>query len=164
MLNTANANISAQVDSKQIVELPLNLHFQQPEFLRHFLEKQIQPIGYCPLGSPGRPERERTPSDTSSLDDAVIRDVAEDHHVHAAEICLKWAVQRGEAAIPFSVNPLNYAVNLRAVVEDPLTSQEIERISAAKRRCRLIKGQVFLWKQNQPWHDLWDENGIITPA
>ena len=29
---------------------------------------------------------------------------------------------------------------------------------------RLIKGQVFLWKQNQSWEDLWDVTGEITPA
>jgi diketogulonate reductase-like aldo/keto reductase len=145
-------------------EMELHPHFQQPEFLQYLLSKQIQPIGYCPLGSPGRPERDRTPSDTSPLDDVVIRAIAEDHHAHAAEVCLKWAVQRGEVAVPFSVNPRNYAANLRAVVEDPLSQDEMERISAADRRCRLIKGQVFLWRQNQSWHDLWDENGIITPA
>ena len=145
-------------------EMELHPHFQQPEFVDYLLKKQIQPIGYCPLGSPGRPERDRTPSDTSPLDDPVIRAIAEEHDVHAAEICLKWAVQRGEVVIPFSVNPRNYAANLRAVVDDPLTVQEMERITAVDRRCRMIKGHVFLWKQNQSWRDLWDENGTITPA
>jgi alcohol dehydrogenase (NADP+) len=145
-------------------EMELHPHFQQPEFLQYLIEKQIQPVGYCPLGSPGRPERDRTASDTSPLDDAVIRSIAENHHVHAAEVCLKWAVQRGEVAIPFSVNRRNYAANLHAVVEDQLAPQEMEKITAMDRRCRLIKGQVFLWKQNQSWHDLWDENRFITPA
>ncbi|HTU51212.1 MAG TPA: aldo/keto reductase [Acidobacteriaceae bacterium] len=145
-------------------EMELHPHLQQTEFFQYLLSKQIQPIGYCPLGSPGRPERDRTPSDTSPLDDPVIRAIADNHHVHAAEVCLKWAVQRGEVVIPFSVHPRNYAANLRAVVEDPLSADEMERVAAADRKCRLIKGQVFLWKQNQSWHDLWDENGIITPA
>jgi diketogulonate reductase-like aldo/keto reductase len=73
-------------------------------------------------------------------------------------------VQRGEVVIPFSVNPRNYTANLRAVVEDPLSAEEMERIAAIDRNCRLIKGYVFLWKENQSWHDLWDENGTITPA
>ena len=29
------------------------------------------------------------------------------------------------------------------------------------RECRLIKGQVFLWKAGQTWEDLWDPNGVI---
>ena len=27
---------------------------------------------------------------------------------------------------------------------------------------RLVKGQVFLWEGAQSWHDLWDEDGVIT--
>jgi alcohol dehydrogenase (NADP+) len=145
-------------------EMELHPHFQQSEFLDYLFEKQIQPIGYCPLGSPGRPERDRMPLDTSPLEDPMIRAIAEDHHLHPAAICLKWAVQRGEVVIPFSVNPRNYTSNLRAVLEDPLTPLEMETIATVDRRCRLIKGHVFLWKQNQSWRDLWDENGIIPPA
>ena len=26
---------------------------------------------------------------------------------------------------------------------------------------RLIKGQVFLWREGQPWEDLWDPGGRI---
>jgi len=36
-------------------------------------------------------------------------------------------------------------------------------IAAIDRNCRLIKGQVFLWRDNQSWEDLWDVNGVITP-
>lgn len=145
-------------------EMELHPHFQQPEFLAYLLGEQIQPIGFCPLGSPTRPERDRSPSDTVPMEDPVICAIAKEHGVHPAAICLKWAVQRGEVVIPFSVNPHNYWANLRAVVEDPLTQEEMERIAAADRHCRLIKGDVFLWKQNQSWRDLWDETGTITPA
>ena len=145
-------------------EMELHPHFQQSEFVAYLMARQIQPIGFCPLGSPGRPERDRTPTDTAPLEDPVIRAIAEEHHVHPAAICLKWAVQRGEVVTPFSANPRNYAANLRAVTEDPLTQEEMEKIAATDRHCRLIKGHVFLWKQNQSWEDLWDENGAITPA
>ena len=144
-------------------EMELHPHFQQPEFLAYLFDRQIQPIGFCPLGSPARPERDRTASDTAPLEDPVIRVIANEHGVHPAEICLKWAVQRGEVVIPFSVNARNYAANLRAVVQDPLTPEEMRQMAATDRNCRLIKGDVFLWKQNQSWHDLWDENGAITP-
>jgi hypothetical protein len=45
-----------------------------------------------------------------------------------------------------------------------LTEEEMEAISTIDKNCRLIKGQVFLWKDNQSWEDLWDLNGEITPA
>jgi len=143
-------------------EMELHPHFQQPEFVAYLAKNRIQSIGFCPLGSPDRPQRDRTPSDTSPLEDPVILAIAENHRVHAAEVCLKWAAQRGEVVIPFSINPRNYEANLRAVVDDPLSPGEMERIAAVDCRCRLIKGQVFLWKQNQSWQDLWDERGVIA--
>ena len=56
----------------------------------------------------------------------------------------------------------NYLANLRAVVEDPLSDGEMKALAGIDRNCRLIKGQVFLWKENQTWEDLWDVNGEIT--
>ena len=41
-------------------EMELHPHFQQPELFRFVMQNGIQPIGFCPLGSPGRPERDRT--------------------------------------------------------------------------------------------------------
>ena len=108
-------------------EMELHPHFQQPDLFRFVVDNGIQPIGYCPLGSPGRPERDRTPEDTSPMEDPVIVAIAERHGVHPAAVCIKWAVQRGQTPIPFSVNPRNYAANLRAAAEDPLSDDEMTR-------------------------------------
>jgi len=64
--------------------------------------------------------------------------------------------------IPFSVN--HFFENLEAVVKVRLTENDMKEISKIDKNCRLIKGQVFLWKENQSWEDLWDLNGEITPA
>jgi hypothetical protein len=58
----------------------------------------------------------------------------------------------------------NILANLKAIAEDPLTDDEMQAISGIDKNCRLIKGQVFLWKDNQDWQDLWDPSGEITPA
>ncbi|HZZ63028.1 MAG TPA: aldo/keto reductase [Roseiarcus sp.] len=144
-------------------EMELHPHFQQPELFRFVIENGIQPIGYCPLGSPGRPERDRMPEDSSPMEDPVIVGIADQRGIHPAAVCIKWAVQRGRIPIPFSVNPLHYAANLRAVAEDPLSDDEIQAIAGVDRNCRLIKGQVFLWKEGQRWEDLWDPRGEVTP-
>jgi alcohol dehydrogenase (NADP+) len=70
-------------------------------------------------------------------------------------------VQRGQSPIPFSIN--HYRANLAGAVSDPLTTEEMQQIAGIDRRCRLIKGQVFLWKDGQTWEDLWDIHGEITP-
>ena len=145
-------------------EMELHPHFQQPEFFRYLVDKGIQPVGYSPLGSPGRPERDRTPDDTSPGEDPVILEIAKRLGMHPAVVCIKWATQHGQIPIPFSANPRNILSNLLGVVSDPLTPQDMEAIGKLDRNCRLIKGQVFLWKDNQSWEDLWDMNGQITPA
>ena len=144
-------------------EMELHPHFQQPELFEFVRSQGIVPVGYCPIGSPGRPERDRTPEDTEPTHDPVLVKIANRVGVHPAVVCLKWAVQRGQVPIPFSTNPKHYLSNLAGVVSNPLTAEEMREISGVDRNCRLIKGQVFLWKDGQSWEDLWDPNGEITP-
>ena len=91
----------------------------------------------------------------------AIVEIARAHGVHPAVICVKWAAQRGQIPIPFSVYENEYQSNLRCVTEDPLTPEEMDRIAAVNADCRLIKGQVFLWKGQEDWRALWDEDGTI---
>jgi diketogulonate reductase-like aldo/keto reductase len=144
-------------------EMELHPHFQQPELFEFVRANGMVAVGFCPIGSPNRPERDRTPADTSPVEDPVIVEIAARHGVHPAVVCLKWAVQRGQIPIPMSTKRRNYLANLRGVVEDPLTAEEMAAIAGSDRNCRLVKGQVFLWKAGQNWEDLWDVNGEITP-
>lgn len=145
-------------------QMELHPHFQQPELFNFVRDQGMIAIGYSPIGSPARPERDRTPDDTVDIEDPVIVEIAKKHGIHPAVVCVKWAEQRGQVPIPFSVNPRNYTANLKALTTQPLTDDEMDRIAKIDRNCRLIKGQVFLWKENQNWEDLWDLNGEITPA
>ena len=142
-------------------EMELHPHFQQPEFFQYILDNDIVPIGFCPLGSPTRPDRDKTENDTVDIEDPVIKDIAEKHGIHPAVVCVKWAVQRGQVPIPFSIYRKEYKSNIKAIVEDPLSDEEMAAIAEIDRNCRLIKGHVFLWKDNQNWEDLWDVNGYI---
>ena len=44
-------------------EMELHPHFQQPELFEHVRNSGIVPIGFSPIGSPARPERDRQPDD-----------------------------------------------------------------------------------------------------
>jgi len=147
-----------------INEMELHPHFQQPELFQYLIDQGIVPVGYCPIGSPARPERDKMPEDTVDTEDPVIVEIAKKHGIHPATLCVKWAEQRGQIPIPFSVTPRNYLANLKSLLSEPLTDDEMMAISSIDKQCRLIKGQVFLWKENQAWEDLWDQDGEITPA
>lgn len=143
-------------------EMELHPHFQQPDFFNYLIDNNIQPIGYSPIGSPKRPERDRTQNDSVDIEDPVIVNIASRLKIHPAEVCIKWGIQRGEVVIPFSVSPSKIISNLNAVIREPLTDEEMQQIAAIDKNCRLIKGQVFLWEGANDWEDLWDLDGKIN--
>jgi len=143
-------------------EMEIHPHFQQPELFDYVVKHNIVPIGYSPIGSPGRPERDRTSTDTVDIEDPLIVKIAQRLNTHPAAICIKWAIQRGEVVIPFSTNSKNILSNFKAVFSEPLTEAEMAEISKIDKQCRLIKGQVFLWGSAKGWEDLWDMDGVIS--
>jgi alcohol dehydrogenase (NADP+) len=144
------------------IEMEQHPSFQQQELFDYCVKKGVQLIGYCPLGSPNRPERDKAPGDVVDMELPEVVEIANKRGIHPSQVCLKWAVKRGSIPIPFSVHEKNYQANLKSVSEDPLTDAEMNALKKAERNCRLVKGQVFLWPGAKSWEDLWDLNGTIT--
>ena len=142
-------------------EMEIHPHFQQPELFSFLKNNEIEVIGYSPIGSPKRPERDRTPEDTVDIEDPVIISIAQRLNIHPAIVCLKWAVQRGQITIPFTVKKDNLYSNIKGILENSLTDDDMHNISKIDKNSRLIKGQVFLWKTAESWEDLWDLDGNI---
>ena len=140
------------------MEMELHPCFQQPELYDYCVSRGIQPIGFCPIGSPTRPDRDKTDDDIADIQVPEMIEIAKNHGVHPAVICLKWAVSRGQIPIPFSIHENEYYSNLLCTIQDPLTESEMAVLKNVDKNCRLIKGQVFLWEGAKDWRDLWDEN------
>lgn len=145
-------------------EMELHPHFQQPELFKFCVDNGIVPIGFSPIGSPNRPDRDKTDTDTVDVEDPVVVSIANRLGVHPALVCLKWAIQRGQVPIPFSIHRKNYLANLKCSTENLLSDDEMKAMAGIDKKCRLIKGQVFLWPTANDWNDLWDESGVIAGA
>ena len=143
-------------------EMEIHPHFQQQELYDYICDIGVVPVGFSPVGSPARPERDKTSEDTVDIEDPVMIEIAKNHGIHPATLCIKWSVQRGQVSIPFSTKRRNYLANLRSILEDPLSDSEMEQISKIDKNCRLIKGHVFLWEGANDWKDLWDLDGEIV--
>ena len=143
-------------------ELELHPCFQQQELFDYLVAHNIQSIGFMPLGSPLRPECDMMSEDIVDMKTPQMQEIAKAHNCHPALIALKWAHQRGQIPIPFSVHEAEYVSNLKSMTEDPLTDEEMATIATLERNNRLVKGQVFLWPGAKDWHDLWDEDGKIV--
>ena len=137
------------------LEMECHPSFQQQELFDYAITHDIIPIGFCPIGSPSRPERDRCSTDVADTELPEVMTVAQNHNVHPAVVCIKWAVQRGLCTIPFSVKEPQYISNLKCTTEDPLTDEEMELLKKADCNCRLVKGQVFLWPGATDWEELW---------
>lgn len=138
-------------------EMELHPSFQQKALYEYCITHSIKIIGYCPLGSPNRPERDRTPDDVADTEMSEIVSIANEHGCHPAEICLAWAMQLGHTPIPFASREINIIKNLTVQNKIVLSRDEMETISNLDCDNRLVKGHVFLWNGATDWHDLWDE-------
>ncbi len=145
-----------------LAEMELHPGFQQPELLSYYLANDIRPIGFSPLGSPSRPERDKSAEDVVDMELPEVVQVANRHGVHPAAICLSWAVRLGAIPIPFSIDPVKYENNLESVIDVQLSDEDMALLKQADRNNRLIKGQVFLWDGASDWQDLWDVDGVIA--
>lgn len=143
-------------------EMELHPTFQQRDFISYIKGEGIIPIGFSPLGSPNRPERDKTEEDLVDMEHPIVVQIATQHGVHPATICLKWAHQNGIIPIPLSTKERNLRSNFEAIQSDPLTDEELALLCDVESNNRLIKGQVFLWEGARGWQDLWDEDGIIA--
>lgn len=162
-IGTSNMTVSklsgiiADADVKpEANEMELHPHFQQQALFDFVLANGIIPIGYSPIGSPSRPERDRTQEDTVDTEDPVIVSAANRLGVHPAIVCILWQIRRGSVPIPFSVKRSQFEPMLEAVTTLRLNDAEMASIADSKYRTRLIKGQVFLWESAKDWTDLWD--------
>lgn len=127
-------------------ECELHPHLRQDELIAYLKEKNVLPIAHTPLGSPHRPERDRTTEDTNCLQDPAILEIAQAHGIHPVSVVLKWAVQRGTLPVPFSISRSHILSNLRCCTEDLLTNAEMERLTISEPSVALSKELSFCGK------------------
>eukprot|EP01084_Bolivina_argentea_P178682 308816_1 len=144
-------------------QVELHPHFQQQHLVKYHLEEtDVKVVGYMPMGSPNRPERDVFPEHTVDLADPVLIEISNENGWTVGQTALKFNMQRGVALIPQTATPSRLEENLKAANLPNLTKEQMDRLLKIDKNCRLIRGQVFSWKQGQDWHDLWDDLGDET--
>jgi NAD(P)-dependent dehydrogenase (short-subunit alcohol dehydrogenase family) len=94
-------------------------------------------------------------------DPSLVR-IAEAKKISAAQLALKFQMQRGVVVIPQSANPVHQRANLESALLPDLSAEEMKELQATDKNIRFIAGQVFNWKKGMDWHDLWDDLGEAT--
>jgi alcohol dehydrogenase (NADP+) len=110
---------------------------------------------YSPLGSLDRPDSLKDEDEPVLLEDPVIAGIAEKHGATPAQVLIRWAIERGTAVIPKSVNPGRIAENF-AATQVPLTDEDMNQIAALDRGQRYVDGTLWTM-EGSPYSlaDLW---------
>ena len=116
----------------EVNQVELHPFLQQPEMLDFCRNHSIGLTAYAPLGSGGRPERLKSDDEPVLLTEPMIVAIANSHSITPAQVLIAWALHRGTAAIPKSVNADRLAENL-AAAEVELTAADLQSISELDR-------------------------------
>ncbi len=107
-----------------LVQNEIHPYYQEQEVVPFIQEKGIVVQCWYPLGGRGYTKE--------LLTDETITSIAAAHGVSAAQVILRWDLQRGVAVIPGSSNPDHIRENLDLFGFE-LTPEEMERIAALDR-------------------------------
>ncbi|GHU72598.1 hypothetical protein FACS189413_15900 [Bacteroidia bacterium] len=97
--------------------MEMHPHFQQPELFDFVNKNGMVAIGYCPIGLPNRPERDKTADDTVPIEDPAIVSNSKSTRYSSCRCLHQWAVQNGQIPIPFSVKPEKFMSNMGRSLE-----------------------------------------------
>ncbi|KAL3994559.1 Aldo/keto reductase family protein [Acanthocheilonema viteae] len=118
-----------------VLQVELHPYFQQHKLHNFCQEHEIVVTAYSPLANSTMPFRKAT--DAILLDDPVICKLAEVHQKSAAQVVLRWAIQRGLVVIPKSVTEKRIIENIN-IFNFELNNEEMAVINGLDKNWRIL--------------------------
>jgi len=138
-------------------QIELHPYLQQRAMVEFCAAHGIGLTAYSPLGSPDRPETMKAEDEPVLLEDAAVAAIAARHGCSPAQVLIAWALARGTAVIPKSVNRARLEQNL-AAAPIALRETDMAELAALDRARRYVDGS-FWEREGGPYTraNLWDE-------
>jgi len=127
----------------------------QTKLMAWCAKRNIVITAFSPLGSPARPARLVAEGDPAPLFHPVIVAIAERTKKTAAQVLIKWQIQRGVVVIPKSVTPARIVEN--ANVNFELSAEDMAALLALDQGHRLNKGGSWVLP-GATTDSLWDDD------
>lgn len=125
-----------------VLQVELHPQLAQEKLLRFCRESHIAVTGFSPLGAQSYFSIGMAKAGESVLEQPVVKETAARHGKTAAQVVLRWGVQRGTALVPKTANRDRLTENL-AVFDFELTADEMHAISSLDRGRRYNDPGVF---------------------
>lgn len=107
-----------------VVQNEIHPFYQENDVIPYIQDKGIVVEGWYPFGGRGHTKE--------LLNDETIVDIANHHNVTAAQVILRWNLQKGVVVIPGSSNPDHIKENTQ-LYDFELSKEEMDRINALDR-------------------------------
>lgn len=162
-IGVSNFSIKKILDISQKVgimpeanQLESHLFLQQNVLLDFCKANGIVFTAFCPLGSADRPANRIFADEPKLFENIIIKEIAEKNTISMAQVMLAWAVQRGTAVIPKSVNKQRLKENLVAA-DIILPDVDMNTLANINLDYRYIKGNFWcLEGSDYTFENLWD--------
>ena len=118
-----------------VLQVELHPYLTQDKLLRFCREEKIAVTAFSPLGAQSYFSLNMASEGESVLEQDVVRQIATTHGRSAAQVVLRWAVQRGTAIVPKSSQAEHLRENM-ALFDFELSSDEMTAISGLNRNRR----------------------------
>ncbi|MBU1418088.1 MAG: aldo/keto reductase [Proteobacteria bacterium] len=159
--NFSIAKLQALLDNAKLKpemnQIELHPYLQQSAMLDFCSKNGIHLTAYSPLGSSDRPPGMKVKGEPVLLQEPLIATIAKRCGATQAQVLISWAIHRGTAVIPKSVNPERMKQNLGAA-EVSLTQNDMEELAGLDRNRRYVSGD-FWSPEGSPYTaaNLWEE-------
>ncbi|MCG8651774.1 MAG: aldo/keto reductase [Pirellulales bacterium] len=115
-----------------VLQIELHPYLTQEKLLRFCTESGIVVTGFSPLGAQSYFSLNMAEADEAVMEQAAIKDIARRHGRTAAQVLLRWGVQRGTSIVPKTSNVGRLKENI-ALFDFELTEDEMQVISGLDR-------------------------------
>ncbi|HQX52620.1 MAG TPA: aldo/keto reductase [Planctomycetaceae bacterium] len=125
-----------------VLQVESHPYLVQQKLLRYCQQEGIAFTAFSPLGAASYHSLGMAHLSESLLDNAIMQCIAMEKHKSAAQILLRWGVQRGTSVIPKTTSPERMKENLE-IFDFELSEKEMRSISELDRHRRFNDPGVF---------------------
>lgn len=146
-LSNFNINQTQRIlDSSKIkpscLQIEVHAYLQRNNLIDFCKKHDIVVVGYSPLGSPGSSKIFKKAKPLKLLEDKVVTNIAKKHNKTAAQVLLRFLIQKDIVVIPKSTNEVRLKENIN-IFDFKLDEQDLKELNALDKGAHFLDIETF---------------------